>query len=171
MARRPRSITQKWPPFAGSKMAPCRSSHRLNSALVTCSTYVFITADDKVNCRLPCAQPALTLPSSGVTERPKRRVRSRLPVGSSARLRFGAKPRVNGEKQHRDEAAAMAPTMPIRRRASRCLVRWIVVLAPLSDLGNRDLPPSAWPDFRARAFGRGKAFPRIAAGPPRAQRM
>jgi len=30
-----RSITQMWPLFAGSKVAPCRSSHRLNSALVT----------------------------------------------------------------------------------------------------------------------------------------
>src|SRR5205814_2372795 len=35
MARRPRSITQRWPPLAGSKVAPCRCSHRLSSALVT----------------------------------------------------------------------------------------------------------------------------------------
>jgi len=35
IARRPLSVTQMWPPFAGSKVAPRRSSHRLNSALVT----------------------------------------------------------------------------------------------------------------------------------------
>jgi hypothetical protein len=41
IARRPRRKTYKCPPFAGSKVAPCRSSHRLNSALVTkVNTYV-----------------------------------------------------------------------------------------------------------------------------------